>query len=142
MSSSPMTTNLMASSSAVLAKSASASAAVDSNFDLVRIGVWNTDHEDELSEIWYSSDDRDIYAVRADTGGVTNYVQGDYDLTAYLLYYYDPETTPKPLTLEDVLQNCALVKTINEADKHYDISGLKWNVSVAFYDRARTEVSV
>lgn len=112
-------------------------------YDTVKLSVWNTDHitdsDVQLSELWYSSADNDLYALRAD-GVKTNYVQGDYPVCKIELYYCPPDVE-KPKTLREARERCELVAVLDEPNAHYDVSGKMWNVSAAYLYRGRvTEV--
>ena len=108
--------------------------------DMVCVKLWNTNHLEGpkglLRQIWYSSENSDTYAIRSD-GSKTNYVQGDYPITALKLFYWDKDKGPVPKNADELEQNAELVAAIDKADKHVDISGKKWNVSVFYLYRNR-----
>ncbi len=104
--------------------------------DSISLNFWNTDHsgENALKELWFDKNN-DTCAVMSD-GKIANYVQGDYPISAIELYHYESEAD-KPANIEEVYSKCKRVAILDEVDKHYDVSGLKWNVSVYYFTRGR-----
>lgn len=110
------------------------------SFDHVMLKTWNTDHSgtdgvgEPLKEMWFD-EQNDTFALR-ESGVETNYVQGDYAINAIELYHYDP-TAEKPKNLTEVYQKCKRVALLTEVNRHYDISGKPFNVSVYYLTRGR-----
>lgn len=107
-------------------------------FDFISQKMWNTDHSGEsgIKELWFESEKHDTFAIM-ENGKKANYVQGDYPISAIELYYYDSAVTDKPTDINEVYQKCKRIALLDEPDKHYDISGLKWNVSIYYLMRGR-----
>lgn len=107
-------------------------------FDFVSQKMWNVDHSGEsaIKELWFESENYDTFAIM-ENGKTANYVQGDYPISAIELYYYDPAVTDKPADLAEVYQKCKRVALLDEPNKHYDILGIKWNVSIYYLMRGR-----